>query len=315
MQRFFLFIVLLLGVFEAHSQTLAVKSFRKLENDQEARIISPKTDQNGKKCAIIKVVTSQTGFVFDFGMIGEALATEQHVGEIWIWVPVGARKVTVKHQQLGVLREYPFDIDIEEATVYEMVLITGKVVTTVEEQIASQWLVINSEPIDAIIYLDDKFVINGTYQAKLKPGHYTYRVEAPLYHTEAGRIEIVDAKKTLNVKLKPAFGYLKVTSEPEQNAKVIIDEKLQSQLTPCQSEPLASGEHTIQVVKEMYQPLTQKGTIEDGQTTPIDFILSANFADVSVTMPSDATLYINNQQKGTGSWHGRLNAGVLFIGR
>jgi len=171
------------GTFDATAQTIAVKSFRKLETDQEARIVSPKTDGNGKKCAIIKVVTSQTGFVFDFGLIGNAVATEQKTGEIWVWVPSGARKVTISHQQLGVLRNYPFEVDIEQAAVYEMTLTTGKVMTTVEEEITTQWLVISTDPVDAMIYLNDQFVKNGTYQTKLKRGTYDYRVEAPLYHT------------------------------------------------------------------------------------------------------------------------------------
>ena len=313
MQRIILIIAILLINFEASSQTIVVKSFRKLETDQNARIAFPKTDQNGKKCAIIKVVTSQTGFVFDFGLIGNAVATEQHTGEIWVWVPTGARKVTISHQQLGVLRDYKFDIDIEEATVYEMMLTTGKITTVVEEQIASQWLLINVEPADAMIYLDNQFVKNGIYQAKLKSGSYTYRVEAPLYHTDAGKIEIADVKKELNVKLKPAYGYISVKSEPEQGAKVIVDGKLQQKATPYQSEQLASGEHTVQVIKEMFQPLTQKVTVTDDQTTAVNFILKPNFAEISITSASDATIYINNQQKGTGSWQGRLDAGVYSL--
>jgi uncharacterized protein (TIGR02145 family) len=306
-------IIFLIGFFDANSQTVAVKSFRKLESDQEARISFPKADQNGKKCAIIKVVTSQNGFVFDFGLIGNAIATEQKTGEIWVWVPAGARKVTISHQQLGVLREYLFDIDIEEATVYEMVLITGKVSTIVEEEITSQWLVINTEPADAMVYLNDQFVKKGMYQAKLKPGSYTYRIEAPLYHTEAGKIEIAGVKKELNVTLKPAFGYLSMSSGPEQGADVVVDGKSQPKTTPCKSEPLASGEHTVQIVKEMYQPLTQKVTVADGQTTPVNIILRPNFAEVSITAPSEASIYINNEKKGKGPWQGRLNAGIYSL--
>ena len=91
LQKIIIFLSLLFVVIDVSSQTIAVKSFRKLETDQEARIASPKIDQNGKKCAIIKVVTTQTGFVFDFGMIGNAIATEQKTGELWVWVPAGAR--------------------------------------------------------------------------------------------------------------------------------------------------------------------------------------------------------------------------------
>ena len=30
------------------------------------------------------------------------------VGEIWLYVPRGTRKITIKHPQLGVLRDYAF---------------------------------------------------------------------------------------------------------------------------------------------------------------------------------------------------------------
>ena len=225
-------------------------------------------------------------------------------------VPV---KVTISHQQLGVLRNYLFDIDIEEATVYEMVLTTGKVITTVEEQIESQWLVINTDPDDAMVYLNNAFVNNGMYQSKLKPGKYSYRVESPLYHPEAGEIEISNEKKILNIKLKPAFGFLMISSEPEQGAQLIIDGKVQSGTTPCKSERLASGEHTVQIVKEMYQPTFQKITVTDEQTLPVNVTLRPNFAEVNITSPSDAIIYVNNQQKGRGSWQGRLSEGVYSL--
>ena len=46
---------------------LSVKSFNKLANDLDARVNEPKKDQNGDVCAIIKVVTTQTGFSFECG--------------------------------------------------------------------------------------------------------------------------------------------------------------------------------------------------------------------------------------------------------
>ena len=42
---------------------ISVKSFERKENDMTARIDAPKKDQNGDVCAIIKVVTLQTGFI------------------------------------------------------------------------------------------------------------------------------------------------------------------------------------------------------------------------------------------------------------
>jgi len=291
---------------------ITVKSFRKLESDLTARIDAPKLDQNGQVCAIIKVVTDQKDFVWEPDGLG-IMAADYKTGEYWLYVPFGAKRLTIKHPQLGILRDYLYPLSIEKATVYEMVLITGRVEITVVEEISSKYLVIRPQPDNALIYIDDVYVKTGEYQAKHKPGIYTYRVEAPLYHTEAGKVEIANTTKTLDVVLKPAFGYINLTSTPESGATVVIDGKQQSKVTPFVSEPLASGEHTVQVVKDMFQPVAKKITVTDGQTTPANFILTPNFAEVSITAPTDATLYVNSQQKGTGTWQGRLNAGVYSL--
>ena len=312
MKQFFLLLVFAITPVLLYSQNISVKSFRQLPNDLDARVTAPLTDQNGDVCAIIKVVSTQTGFTFEGGQLG-IVKTVQKTAETWVYVPYGTKRISISHPLLGMLRDYMFPEPIEKAVVYELVLTTGKVITTVEETIESQWLLITPEPADAMVYLDDQFIKNGTYQSKLKPGSYTYRVEAPLYHSEAGKIVIINAKIELNVKLKPAFGYLSVTSTPEQDAKVLIDGKPQTGTTPFRSDKLSSGEHTVQVVKEMYQPAVQKITIVDGQTQNVSLAMKPNFAELSITAPSDATIFINNQQKTTGNWKGRLNAGVYSV--
>ena len=65
----------------ALSQQISVESFTPLENDLTANTAGTmKKDQNGKTCALIKVVTSEKGFNFDVGILG-VVATEQKVGE------------------------------------------------------------------------------------------------------------------------------------------------------------------------------------------------------------------------------------------
>ena len=311
MKRLFLSLFLISLIVNLFAE-ISVKSFRKLENDLDARVNAPIIDFNGDVSAIIKIVTTQTGFTFDCGQAG-IVKTINKPSEIWVYVPFGVKRITIMHPQLGQLRDWTFTQPIEKASVYEMVLVTGKVITTVEETIESQWLVITPEPIDAAIYIDDAFVKTGTYQTKLKPGSYSYRIEAPLYHTEAGKIEITDAKKEISAKLKPAFGFIDVNSEPEKDAKVIIDGKTLITNTPCKTQGLASGEHTVQVIKEMYQPSTQKVTITDGQTTPLNFKLQPSFAELNIITSAEATLYVNNEKKATGTWNGRLNPGVYSL--
>jgi hypothetical protein len=299
------------GMLLAQEPQLHVKSFRKLQ-DLDARVNEPKKDQNGDLCAIIKVVTTQTGFTFDCGQIG-IIKTVQKPSEIWVYVPYGAKRLTISHTHLGILRDYQIPVSIEKATSYELVLISGSVVTTVQETIVSQWLVIIPDPKDAMIYLDDKFVKNGTFQAKIKPGTHTYRVEASKYHTEAGKIEITNAKKELSVKLKPAFGYVTVSSEPESGAKVIIDGEAYDLLTPCTSNALSSGEHTIQVIKDLYQPAAQKIAVIDGDTISVKLTLNPNFADISIMSSTESEIFVDNLSKGTGAWKGQLGSGVYSL--
>ncbi len=305
-------IFLLLTVTAGLFGEIAVKSFRKLETDLDARVYAKKIDQNGDVCAIIKVVTTQNGFIWEPDGLG-IIKSEWKNGEYWLYLPYGAKHLTIKHDKLGILRDYMYPIPIEKATVYEMVLISGKVITSVEEEIASQWLIINTEPEDAMVYMDGQFMKNGMYQTKLKPGKYTYRVESPLYHPEIGIIHMTDVKNELNVKLKPAFGDISVTTEPEQGAKVIVDGRVQLKTTPCKTEPLTAGEHNVQVVKEMYQPVTKKIMVAEGQTTPLSIVMESNFAEVSIVTKANATIYINNQLKDTSAWHGRLIPGVYTL--
>lgn len=304
-----IFLILIIANLSAE---IAVKSFRKLENDMTARIDAPKKDQNGDVCAIIKVVTTQTGFIWEPDGLG-IVSAENKGGEYWLYVPYGAKRLTIKHSQLGVLRDYIYNMPIEKACVYEMLITTGKVITTVEEEISSQWLLIKAEPAKSMIYINEVFVKTGEYQTKLKPGKYTYRVEAPMYHAENGMIEITDTKRELMVNLKPAFGTAKILTTPEDGATVLIDGKELTKTTPCMSEPLLSGEHTIQIVKEMYQPLLEKITILEGQTLPFNFILAPNFAEITIKAPEKAQVVINNKLMGNGTWTGRLSPGIYSL--
>lgn len=283
---------------------ISIPSFSRQENDLSARIDAPKKDQNGDVCAIIKVVTPETGFNWEPDRLG-IIAVETKVGEYWLYIPWGAKRLTIKHEKFGILRDYMYPIPIEKATVYVLELIV--------EQPVQQHLVINTEPADASVYLNGQFVTSGRYQSDVKPGIYTYRIEAPLYHAETGKIEIVDSEMVQTVKLKPAHGYLSVSTTPEQEAKVTIDGKLELQTTPYLSAPLASGDHRLQVIKEMYQPNAQIVTVRDGQVTELNLVLKPNFANVIITAPTEAAIYINDIQKGAGTWQGRLNVGVYTL--
>jgi hypothetical protein len=369
-------------------QKIAVESFRVLTS-QDARIAYPQKDINGRKCAIIKIVSSQTGFVFDFGLIGNAVKTEQKTGEIWVWVPAGARKITINHQQLGVLRDWEFPEDIFSATDYEMKLTTDEIIQTVKKQdIATQWVVITSEPSGADVYIDDKSTGMQTPYSKQWPiGTHTYRVSLDMFHPEAGKFELLPNidKIKINSKLKPAFGQLKISTIPEDGATITLDgipipqstpcilEKIKSgthtlsvnkalyhestqlvkttdslttaltinlkpafgsifisstpesgaavtiddvstgKVTPCTVEKIKSGNHLISLRREGYAPIKKPITVNDGQKVSIDVAMSPLFGEVKINSSPEADIYIDNSNVATGTYTGRLNAGIYTI--
>ena len=66
------------------AQDISVSSFKLLENDLTANTTGTmERDQNGEVAALIKVVTTEQGFVFDGGMSG-IVKTKQGVGEVWV---------------------------------------------------------------------------------------------------------------------------------------------------------------------------------------------------------------------------------------
>lgn len=309
----FILLFLLFAVW-AEAQQITVKSFRKLDSDLSARGSEGRTDQNGDKCAILKVVTTENGFVFEPDALG-LVGSVKKIGEIWLYVPYGAKRLTIKHDKLGVLRDYLYPERIEKACVYEMVLTTGRVVTTVEEDIGGQWLVVTAEPREATVYIDDVYeaTVEGMVQKFVSLGRHTYRAEHALYHAEAGQIEVkAEQKAELQIKLKPAFGYIEVSSVPESGARVRIDGKEVGR-TPFRSEALASGEHRVEVLKELYQPVRKVVPVKDGETVQAVMELTATYGEVEFTTAAEAEVWINNEQKGKGRWSGRLNAGIYVV--
>lgn len=122
---FIIFAALVLAGFSASAQKdstgFYVQSFKKLDWDLDARSNFPILDQNNRKAALIKVVIPATGFDFDVGVMG-VVDVKQEVGEIWVYVPEGVRKITIRHKVYGIIRDYEFDCPIESASVYELTL-------------------------------------------------------------------------------------------------------------------------------------------------------------------------------------------------
>ncbi|ACF14727.1 PEGA domain protein [Chloroherpeton thalassium ATCC 35110] len=309
------FFLLALLFSEAGAQQMSVKSFRSLPLDQTARITDPVIDQNGDKCALIKMVTTETGFVFEGGMMG-IMKTLKKTGEWWIYVPYGSKKITIKHDQLGVLRDYVYPETISEATVYEMVLVTGKIKTIVEApEIESAWLLVQTEPEGAELYLDEQYLGQTPFQKKLKKQKYNYRLTKAKYQPAAGVIDLTRTgdKEKLTLKLKPNFASLRLESEPESGATVLLDGNPTGKTTPCTLTEVMAGEHRLKFLREWYEPTERSMTVKAGVPQTLTVRLKQAFGTVSVETAEGAEIRIDNKPVGTGGYTGRLLPGVYTV--
>ncbi len=318
MKRFTLLIFFIVSICGVFAQNISVKSFKALPMDLTASSLEGKrVDQNGDVAALIKVVTTETGFVFEGGTLG-IVDTKQTPGEVWVWVPRAARKITIKHPKLGVLRDYYYPVEIEAERTYEMVLTTAKIETIVKEEVRMQYLAFQISPPNATLVVDEKYwdvEADGSAQDYVNFGTYSWRVEAPNYHSDAGRVTVDDPNnaKIVTVTLQPNFGWIEVAGTGNlKDASVYVDNVLIGR-APCKSEALKSGKHTVRITKKMYATYTETVTVADNETTRLAPSLTADFAEVTLTVDADADIYVNDERKGTRTWTGPLGSGTYKI--
>ncbi len=298
----------------ANGQSISVSSFKLIENDLTANTAGTmERDQNGETAALIKVVTSETGFSFDGGMVGIVKA-KQEVGEIWVYVPHGIKKMSIRHPQLGVLRDYYFPISVDKARTYEMVITTGKVQTIVNQSLKKQFVIFTVTPKNATLEFNgEPLELDETGYAEIGVpyGSYSYRVSCPDYHTSAGTLEVKDGfKPEVNIDLTPNFGWIEVSAAADfQDADIYVDGKKVG-VTPLAKTQMKSGVHKVKVVKHLYKDYESTVTIEDGKLFSFELTeMVPNYANVELVVDEKSEIWVDGELKGTGKWNGALEIG------
>ena len=300
------------------AQNISVSSFKLDPNDLTANLEGTTVyDQNGQKCALIRIQTTQKGFSFDVGSLGVQKVDDNKVGEIWLYVPEGVKRLTMRHAQLGTLEKWPFPINIMGSKTYMMYITTANVHTVVEEAVTQQYVVFRVNPPEAVVEFDGDIIdLNEGVGNKFKSfGTYDYTVQAKLYHPQTGKVTVNDPnnKHEVKIDLIPAFGYIEVPAEGNlSGAKVFIDNELKGTV-PFRSERLASGSYQVRLVQQMYSPVTQEVAVTDGETMRFAPSLSADFAKVTLRVEGNAEIWVNNERKGAGTWTGNLATGDYKI--
>lgn len=312
----FLFIVFicLLFSFQASAQKISVSSFKLMENDLTANLQETMVkDFNGEVAALIKVVTTEQGFLFDGGMVG-VVKTKQGVGEMWVYVPHGIKKMTINHPQLGVLRDYYFPVPIEKARTYEMVLTTGKVQTFVNQSLKKQFVLFTVTPANASVEFNgEPLVLDETGYAEIGMpyGTYTYRITCPDHHTTAGTVEVKEGEPSeVNVEMKPDYGWLEVKAASTYHGANIYVNGNKEGIVPLDKKQMKSGIYRVKIEKPLYKDFEASVTIEDGQVYSLEVTeMVPNFAVVELVVDEKSEIWVDGELKGKGRWSGALGIG------
>lgn len=304
MKQIILLSLIFISLF-ASAQEITVSEFYLDETDLTAMNEATKVvDDNNEVCALIRVQTTENGFVFDGKSIGVA-KVEQKVGEIWVYVPAGLRKIDIRHAHLGSLIGYIFPETLKPARTYIMKLVSGRSYTYIDQQVQSQYLVINVTPANGIVEINGQLYESedGVATAFLPFGKYEYHVSAKNYHSETGHVFVNDPEKKMeiSVSLKPAFGWIEISDDAIlDGARVYIDDDLVG-IIPCDKQPVSSGKHSIRVAKSKHTTWKNQINVKDGQTLRVTPFIEANFATVTLTTEEDAEIWWNDMKIGVGS--------------
>jgi len=178
-------------VFQTTAQNMKVLDFKLLEKDLTANTRGTlKLDMNGETSALIKIQTPERGFSFDGGMQG-VVASEEHAGEIWLYVPRRAQKLIIQHPDYGVLRDYFYPINIEGGKTYEMLIDIG----------TGRYATITSGVAKATIFIDGDDCGISPVRKYLNYGRHTIKAVKDRFEGETTTVVTTSQEPTANSQL------------------------------------------------------------------------------------------------------------------
>lgn len=270
-------------------------------------------DLNDRPMALIKIstqnITAEERSKFYFkGNLATSFDVQFKTSEIYLYLSTAATFIEIHHPDFSKI-EYKIPEDLCDFCGYEMVIVNGNK-ETVKPQI--DYFIINTDQPNAMIYIDDEYVGRQEVKKTYNVGSvHTYRIECDLYHTEEGTVTIKD-KVFIDKKLRPAFGYINIITQPQSGANIFIDGKYIG-VSPCMTEKLKSGAYTIKAVKEMFNTTEQTFTVTDGNTTEAVLNMSSDYITINISTDAESDIYIDNVYKGRGSWTGLLQEGSHYV--
>ena len=237
-------------------------------------------DDNDQPFAVIKIKTEnindkQRRQLHFEGDLRTYFLCEYKIGEVWLYISYYATFLKISHPDFS-STEFYFPFDLQPKKGYELTLANKTQNAQTPSKPDFNYLIIKTDQQNARIFIDDKLVGNGEVSKAFKIGEtHQWAIECDLYHTESGTATIVEDNPVIIIKdLRPAYGFIYVTSSPERGATVYIDNKKVG-VTPYKSDKLASGQHQVSVTKERFSDAEKTVTVTDGNTTDVDLNMNS----------------------------------------
>lgn len=313
-----LFTLLLIPIMSKGQNSMSVSSFNIDINDQTANLHGTIVlDQNGDKCALIRIKTTEKGFSFETGSLGVSKVDEEHTAEVWVYIPRGAKKLTISHKDLGQIT-YEFPMSIKGGRTYDMKLTTDRVFTATFDDRHSQRLILNIIPKVATVKINGaiEYVTNGVLDKAYSFGKYRYVITADRYHKLEDTITINNPKEpqVRNIRLKQAWGYLRFGDYSElSDAKLFVDNEEKGNITGT-SLNILSGTHDIKIVKPLYETYEEEVNIKDSLLTTLKPRMVKHFGHLSLKVPDkNANIYIDGDLVGKGSYSANIGSGKHIV--
>ncbi len=297
MMRTILFILSLFCCMTIDAQELTVKSFAENARDLSART-EQRVDNNGVPCALVKVQLASAGAVFEGMVMGDVA---YKTSEYWVYMPKGAKRLGVKLEgYLPLLAEFS---PLESNMTYVLTIsgVVNNAAPQQEVRTKTGWIIIDSDPQGAAVYINDGFVGNTPLDGyKQAYGSYSYRLEKLNYHNATGTFMLDSPQYEKTITLSPACGSITVSGNVS-GAEVLLDGRSTGKRTPCTLTEVPSGPHVISLQKEKYAPMQYNVTVEDGLEAKVNANLDARFASVTINTLQGAEVYVDNKKSAAGS--------------
>ncbi len=302
MKRLLSLLTVFLFALASMAQNLAVTSFELLETDLTANLEGTTVlDQNGQKCALIRILTTQKGFSFDVGSLGVQKVDDEKVGEVWVYVPAGVKKLDIHHPQLGSIVDYAFPIVIRSARTYRMRLEVAEVRTTIVMKDLNTYFTMKVTPSNAMVLIDDELQqveADGTLMLLLKQGEHTYDVQASGYTKEQGTFTLGSEKLRKDITLQSVMAQLTLNC-PTEGAALFVNEEQKG--TGTWNGALKAGTYRIEARKDGHHShnLTVELVEREQKTISIPALV-ARVGQLNVSYkPMDSEVFIDGKRVGT----------------